>query len=158
LPLFAAAIIAFAVALVAMPRRKAGPADATPPARWDLPLRAAVATGLVLLLTGVATPIGARLTGLLAVYPVYAAALTVFAHRSSGPGATVAVLRGVVFGLFAFATFFFVLASLLGRIYTAAAFVSATAAALLVQALSYIHGTDRNARSSTEPPSIPKCG
>jgi uncharacterized membrane protein len=76
------------------------------------------------------------------VYPVYAAVLTVFAHRSSGPAATIAVLRGVVFGLFAFATFFFALASLLGRIDTAAAFVCATAAAFLVQALSYIHGTE----------------
>jgi hypothetical protein len=54
------------------------------------------------------------------------------------------VLRGVVLGLFAFAIFFFVLASLLGRIETAAAFVCATAAASLVQALSYISGTARN--------------
>ncbi len=60
---------------------------------------------------------------------------------SGVPGAAVAVLRGAVLGLFAFATFLLVLASLLGRIDTAAAFVCATVAALLVQALSYIHGT-----------------
>lgn len=92
------------------------------------------------------------------MYPVYAAVLTVFAHRSSGPAAAVAVLRGVVLGLFAFATFFFVLASLLGRIDTAAAFVCATAAALLVQALSYIRGTERNASTSIEPPGVSRCG
>jgi hypothetical protein len=72
--------------------------------------------------------------------------------------ATIAVLRGVVFGLFAFATFFFVLASLLSRIDTAAAFVCATAAAFLVQALSYIHGTERNSTPSIEPPGASRCG
>jgi hypothetical protein len=82
LPLFVAALIAFAVALLTMPRSGSVPVNATPPARWDLPARAIVATALVLLLTGVATAIGARLTGLPAVYPVYAAVLTVFAHSS----------------------------------------------------------------------------
>ena len=92
------------------------------------------------------------------MYPVYAAVLTVFAHRGSGPGAAVAVLRGVVLGLFAFATFFFVLASLLDRIDTAAAFVCATAAASLVQALSYIHGTERNASTPIDRPGVSWCG
>jgi hypothetical protein len=91
------------------------------------------------------------------VYPVYAAVLTVFAHRSSGRDAAVAVLRGVVLGLFAFGTFFFILASLLDKIDPAAAFVCATAAAVLVQALSYIHGTERNASTSTEPPGVSRC-
>jgi hypothetical protein len=134
LPLFAGALVALAVALVALPRGGSVPAAARPPARWDLPARAIVATGLVLLFTGVATAIGARLTGLLAVYPVYAAVLTAFAQASSGPRAAVAVLRGVALGLFSFATFFFVLGSLLGRIDTTAAFVCAAAAALVVQA------------------------
>jgi hypothetical protein len=156
-PLFVAALVALAVALRAMPRGDPVPVAATPPARWDLPARAVVATALVLLLTGVAAAIGARLTGLLAVYPVYAAVLTVFAHRSSGPGAAVAVLRGVVLGLFAFATFFFVLASLLGGIDTVAAFVCATAAAVLVQAVSYILGTGRRSRTSTESPIVSNC-
>jgi hypothetical protein len=158
LPLFAAALVAFTVALLAMPRSGPVPVDATPPTRWDLPARAVIATALVLLLTGVATAIGARLTGLLAVYPIYAVVLTVFAHRSSGPGAAVAVLRGVVLGLFAFATFFFVLASLLDRIDTAAAFVCATAAAFLVQAFSFVHATERKTSTAIEPPGVSCCG
>ncbi len=84
--------------------------------------------------------------------------LTVFAHRSSGPGAAVAVLRGVELGLFAFAIVFFVLASLLGRIDTAAAFVCATAAALVGQALSYIRGTEKNSSASIEPSGVSRCG
>jgi uncharacterized membrane protein (GlpM family) len=133
LPLFAAALLALGAAALTLPRDGLVPATAAPPARWDLPARAVVATALVLLFTGVATALGARLTGLLAVYPLYAAVLTVFAQRRSGPRAGVAVLRGVAFGLFSFATFFFVLASLLGRIDTAGAFACSVVAALLVQ-------------------------
>jgi hypothetical protein len=48
-----------------------------------------------------------------------------------------------------------VLASLLGRIDTAAAFACATAAAVLVQALSYIQGTERNSSISIEPRGFP---
>ena len=38
-----AALVAFAVTLLAMPRRSAAPVTATPPARWDSPARAVVA-------------------------------------------------------------------------------------------------------------------
>ena len=102
-----------------------------------LPARALVATGLVVFLTGVATALGPRLTGLLAVFPVYAAVLAVFAYRHEGRAAALPVLRGVALGLLSFATFFFALAALLGRIDSVAAFACAAAAALGVQAASF---------------------
>jgi len=136
LPLYGAALLGLAAAarLLPSPRRRAA---STPPPRWDLPVRAIVATALVVVLTAVATVLGPRLTGLLAVFPVYAAVLATFARRHEGRDGALAVLRGVVLGLLSFATFFFALAALLGRIDSVAAFACAAVAALAVQAASF---------------------
>jgi len=160
LPLFAIVVAVLVLAIYAMPactrdplepdavpgaqrarsraaRGVRGAAGATPcantPPPWDLPLRMAVATAFVILLTGIAPALGARLTGLLAPFPLYAAVLAVFAHHQSGPVPAVAVLRGLLVGLFAFAGFFLVLALLLERGGVAPAFAVAIALALAVQ-------------------------
>jgi hypothetical protein len=106
----------------------------TPP--WDLPARVIVAAGVVVLLGALSTTIGARPTGLLAVYPLYSAVLAAFAHRLHGRAAAVGLLRGLLVGLFSFAAFYTVLAFLLDRSSTGAAFAGAATAALLVQAAS----------------------
>jgi hypothetical protein len=102
--------------------------------RWDLPARMLVAAGLVLGLTSAAPILGPGAAGVLATYPVFAAVLTVFAHREAGAAAAQRVLRGLLTGLFSFAAFFFVLALLLPRIGTAAAFAVASLVAILTQA------------------------
>jgi uncharacterized membrane protein (GlpM family) len=137
LPLYGAALAALALVVRLLPRLEPRDGARLAPPRWDLPARAIVATALVVLFTGLASTLGARLTGLLAVFPVYAAVLAVFAHRQEGQAGALAVLRGLVFGLLSFATFFFVLAALLGRIDSVAAFACATLAALGVQATSF---------------------
>jgi len=104
--------------------------------RWDLPARVVVAVGVILALSAAATTIGARLTGLLAVYPLYSAVLATFAHRLEGRAAAVGLLRGLLLGLFSFSTFYAVLAFALPRISTAGAFAAAVAGALIVQAVS----------------------
>jgi hypothetical protein len=104
--------------------------------RWDLPARALVALGVVVLLSALATTIGARLTGLLAVYPLYSAVLAAFAHRLHGRAAALGVLRGLLVGLFAFAAFYAVLAFLLVHASLAVSFAAALAAALVVQSAS----------------------
>ena len=109
---------------------------AAPPPRWDIPVRMAVTTGLVLLLTGAAPALGPRLAGLLATFPLYAAILTVFAHRQEGPGPAVQVLGGLLLGLFSFAGFFAVLAALLDRAGMVLGFTAAVGAALVLQACS----------------------
>jgi hypothetical protein len=117
---------------------------ATPPSRgtsrplpsWDLPARMILATAIVLLLTGVAPALGPHLTGLLSPFPVYAAILTVFAHRREGAAAATAVLRGLLLGLFAFALFFLALAILLEPGGLLVAFVVATATALATQGVT----------------------
>jgi hypothetical protein len=135
-PLFLGVVGALAVGLWAMPRDvAAAPAARRLPA-WDIPARMAVATALVLLLTGLAPVLGARLTGLLTPFPLYAGTLAVFAHRLEGPGSAGRVLSGLLVGLLAFATFFLVLAGTLERVGLAASFGAAVVAGLAVHGAS----------------------
>lgn len=130
----AGAIGALAIALRLVPGRRATPATPPPPA-WDLPARMAITTVLVLVITGSASALGPRLSGVVATFPLYAAILAVFAHRAA-PAAAVQVVRGLLLGLFAFAGFFVVLGALLERAGVAAGFAAATATALGIQGAS----------------------
>src|SRR5262245_31680112 len=123
---------ALAAALAFMPKDSQIAAPAPLP-QWDIPARMLVTTAIVLLLTGFATVLGPRLTGLLATYPLYGAILAGFAHHLQGPGPAIRVLRGLLLGLFAFAGFFLVLALLLEGAGIARAFAAAIAAALILQ-------------------------
>jgi hypothetical protein len=134
LSLWLAAVCAFAslvLALGLMPRAPAATAPPPPPA-WDLPARMIITTVLVLLITGAAAALGPRLSGVLATFPLYAAILTVFAHRASA-AAGIQVLRGLLLGLFAFAGFFVVLGLAIEPLGVAAGFTLATVAALAIQ-------------------------
>jgi hypothetical protein len=134
-PLFLLVALALTLALCLMP----GVADAVsirvgPPPAWDIPTRMVVATAFVLLLTGSAAALGPQLTGLLAPFPLYGAILAVFAHHVHGAVSAVRVLRGLLLGLFAFASFFLVLAELLDQGNLVVAFGAASAVALILQA------------------------
>jgi|SRR5918994_6276414 hypothetical protein len=96
-----------------------------------------ITTALVVGLTGLAPVLGPRLSGVLASFPVYAAILTVFAHRA-GVAPAGQVLRGLLVGLFSFGTFFRVLGGLIERLGVAGGFVAATIAALVIQAASLV--------------------
>jgi hypothetical protein len=101
---------------------------------WDIPARMIVATVFVLVLTSFATTLGGRLTGLLSPFPIYASVLTVFAHRQQGAPSAGRVLRGLLFGLFAFVGFFLVLATLLETTGIEISFIIAVSTALTIQA------------------------
>lgn len=133
IPSTAVALVSIVGALRLLPT--AVPAAIAPrrPPRWDIPARAVVATALVVGLTEAAGVLGARLTGVAAVYPLYSIVLAAFAGSAV---AGLAVLRGVLFGLFAFLAFFLVLGLLLPHLSIAPAYVCATASALAVQSLS----------------------
>ena len=132
LVLAAVAVVTLLAALRLMPPR-AAPGAPTAPPRWDLPARMAITTALVVALTELAPVLGPRLSGVLAAFPVYAAILTVFAHRA-GAVPAVEVLRGLLLGLFSFAGFFVALSGLIERLGVTGGFVAATAAALAIQA------------------------
>jgi hypothetical protein len=77
--------------------------------RWDIPLRMITATALVFAITETASELGPQLSGLLSPFPVYTTIMASFTHHLEGEAAAVRLLRGLVTGLFTFATFFLVL-------------------------------------------------
>ena len=148
-PLWLLAVIvyaALAAALALMPALASGRSQLPEPPRWDLPARMAVATALVLSLTEVAPLLGARLSGLLATYPLFGAVLAAFAHHQSGAAAAGRVLRGLLIGLFGFTGFFLLLALTIERIGIAGSFAAATVVALLIQGLTLWAGPVRRPR------------
>jgi len=110
--------------------------EAAEPPRWDLPVRMIVATALVVIITSAAPLLGPKLSGLLTTYPVYAGVLAVFAHAQRGGAAAAQVVRGLCYGIIAFATFFLAIGALVGRAGIIPAFAVAAAGAVLVQAMT----------------------
>lgn len=139
LAFLAVVAVVLVIALFLMPRRSETTAEHLDFPRWDIPARMVVATAFVVALTSAAPLLGPRLAGLLAPFPLYGAVLATFAHRLQGREPAVNVLRGLLLGLFAFASFFLVLAVLLPE-GVAPAFAVAIVAAAGVQAGSLVTG------------------
>jgi hypothetical protein len=99
----------------------------------DLPWRMLAGAMLVLLVTFAAARLGARLSGFLAMFPVMSTVLVGFSHHYSGRSFALALLRGMVLGYFAFATFCLIVSLLLRDQPVAAAFSLALLGALIVQ-------------------------
>jgi hypothetical protein len=135
LALYAGGVAAAIIAIRLIPAP--GPLTEAPvPPRWDLPVRMVVATALVIGITSAAPILGAQLSGLVTTYPVYAGVLAVFAHGQRGGAAAAQVVRGLCYGIIAFATFFLAVGALVERAGILPAFAAAAAGALLVQALT----------------------
>jgi uncharacterized membrane protein (GlpM family) len=94
---------------------------------------------LAFLVTHFSSDLGAHLSGLLAMFPVMASVLVVFTHRQSGNVFAIHLLRGTVFGYYAFASFCIVLALMLPMAGIASAFLAAFGVAAAVQAISRGH-------------------
>lgn len=99
----------------------------------DMLLRMILGALLVLLVTHFAANLGPDLSGVFAMFPVMGTVLVLFTHRSSGAAATVQLLRGMVFGFYAFSMFCAVLAWALTATDVGMAFLWALAAAGIVQ-------------------------
>ena len=136
-PLCAVVFLVFILVLKALPRQ-ADPNELSDalPSRWDIPFRMVIATAFVVLITTLAPSLGPRLTGLLAPFPLFTATLAAFAQHQHGPGAAIRVLRGLLMGLFSYASFFFVLALLLVPAGIALAFTVAILVMLTLQGIS----------------------
>lgn len=135
LPALVIVLASFAATIALLPRPQS---SASPPAapRWDLAVRAVATAALVLTLTALAGALGARLSGLLAAFPVLTTVLATFTHSQEGPAATTELLRGLVGGLTAFAVFCFAVAVLLPGWGIAGAFAAGSAAALASHAVA----------------------
>jgi hypothetical protein len=136
---FVVIIVVIVVALFLMPAAEARPTPRVAYPRWDIPARMVVATAFVLALTSAAPVLGSRLAGLLAPFPLYGSVLAAFGQAVQGSDAAVGVVRGLLLGLFAFASFFLALTLLLPQ-GVPIAFAVAILVALAVQAASLIAG------------------
>jgi hypothetical protein len=125
------------VALIIVPRTPSKPREGAPP-RWDLPLRMATATVIVLLITTSATTLGPAWSGLLSPFPVFSSVLAAFAHYTGGFESASSLQRGVLIGVFAFAAFFVVVAANLETHGLLVTYVFATLAAFAVNAVSLV--------------------
>ncbi len=132
----AVVLVAVAITLLLLPRAVGERLEAVSLPSWDLPLRALSALALVLALTAVAGQLGAKLSGLLAPFPVIASVLAVFTHAQHGERDLHLIMRGFVVGLVAYAFFFFALTVSLGSLGVAASFLLATICALAIQSVA----------------------
>jgi len=135
-PLWAAVLAAFFIVLRALPNENSNMLSESPPGRWDIPLRMILATGFVLAITGLAPALGPHLTGLLVPFPLFTATFAAFAHYQHGPAAALKVFRGLLMGLFAYASFLFTLALLLEQAGIGTAFAIAILVVCVMQGIS----------------------
>ena len=135
IPIFLIVCGGIALALRLMPNDEVEEGE-TKPGTWDIPSRIVIGTSFILLITGSASFLGPRLTGLLTMIPLYVTILTIFAHRHQGPAAAAHVLRGLLYGMFAYAGFFITLGLLLESSGIAFSFITAIVVALAVQGTS----------------------
>jgi hypothetical protein len=136
LPIFLMVCAALFIGLWLLPKDEVEKGGENKPSSWDIPARIFIGTSFILLLTGIAPFIGPRLTGLLTTIPLYITILTSFAHRSQGPAAAAHVLRGLLYGMFAFTGFFISLNLLIEHVSLAVAFAAAILTALAIQGIS----------------------
>jgi hypothetical protein len=136
LPIFVLVCAALVLGLQLMPKDEIEKESENKPGPWDIPARIFIGTSFILLLTGIAPHIGSRLTGLLTTIPLYITILTIFAHRNQGHAAAAHVLRGLLYGMFAFTGFFIVLNLFLEKVSLGAAFGTAILTALVIQGSS----------------------
>jgi len=133
LALFAVALAAMGLVLVAVPKDPSRLAASIPTSRWDLPGRMVLVTALVMAVTLLAPSLGPQTSGVIASFPLMGAILAVFAHLAIGSAAAQQVLRGMVAGLFGFGVFFYVLSLTLTRSSLPVAYGLAILGALAVQ-------------------------
>lgn len=139
LPGFILVVCLLALAPRLFPRMEAADAGAagrgTKPPN-DLPLRMLAGALLSFTVTCAAAALGPRLSGVFAMFPVMGTILVGFSHYGSGRAYAVNILRGMVRGYYAFATFCLVLSLALRDGSVALAFGLAAGCALVVQVLS----------------------
>ncbi len=137
IPLFFCVVATIFVGLWLMPKQQVVTSSSIP-GKWDIPARIFIGTSFILLITGIAPYIGARLTGLLTTIPLYISILTIFAHRHEGHASANNVLHGLILGLFSFAGFYLVLGLLIKQASLSASFGAAIIATLIVQSASLL--------------------
>ena len=119
---------------VGAPGGPRAPTAAVVAPRWELPLRMALTAAMIVGISAAAGRFGPTVAGALAALPTVASVLAVSTHQQHGAEAALDLLRGMLGGMAAFVLFCALIGLLVQPAGVAAAFVLATAAAVLVQA------------------------
>lgn len=109
------------------------PVRSTPITRADLIGRMVSGAVLTVIVTTLSSSLGAKWSGLLAVFPLLGLVLSVSSHRAHGPAFVISLLRGMVLGRFSFAAFCLYLIFTLPTQTPVAAFAVASLVAVLIQ-------------------------
>ncbi|QXH45038.1 hypothetical protein KSS93_19405 [Pseudomonas xanthosomatis] len=99
---------------------------------WEIPLRMASATALLMVITSLASWLGPAASGMLAPIPVIAWPLVVFAHVQGGRAGMAAMVRGNAIGAVGVIAFYLVVAGLLERLGIVATFTLAVVLAVVI--------------------------
>lgn len=83
------------------------------PQWWDLPVRMIIAFVVVFGLTGIASLVGPKWSGIISAFPVFGLILASFTHIQQGKDAVGKLLRGSILGSFGIAAFYLILAGFL---------------------------------------------
>jgi hypothetical protein len=136
---FTAAIAAYGILLIGtrLYPHVAPIATATALPKSELFLRMAAGAVLTLFVTAIAASVGEEWSGIAALAPLLTPILAAFTHARSGAEHAVAMLRSLVRGVFALATFCFVLSLILPSMGIAKGFSLSIAAALAVHTVTF---------------------
>ncbi len=129
IPVYVGVLILLTLTLRWIPKPKTNLEIMVAP-KWDLPARMLTAALIILIVTYAAESLGPQLSGLVTPFPIFATILAVFAHQQLGAGAAIQSLRGILTGLYAFATFFLIVGALVTILPTAATYALAVGVAL----------------------------
>jgi hypothetical protein len=114
----------------------ASPSLALP--KSELLARMAAGAMLVLTVTTIASIVGTRWAGLIAMFPVLGSVLGVFSLRRNGPVYVAQLFRGMFLGFVSFASFCTTVSLLLGELSPMLAFSASVLTAMLVQSIVYL--------------------
>jgi hypothetical protein len=147
-PVLALCLATLAIAPRLYPRAQ-GLRGSRPLPTLELALRMGAGAAAVVSVTAAAEALGPAWTGLFAAFPVMTSVIAAFSHRANGPGFVVVLLRAMVGGFYAYVAFSFCVAVLLESWGTAATFVAAVAAAVMVHGAvkAFIMRAERRERS-----------
>ncbi len=136
-------VAAWAAGMRLMPRRRSAAPDAAQPP-WELTLRMASGTAVVVFVTALAPLVGPGVSGLLAMLPVMGTVLALFAHLRQSADSAIGVLQGILAGLLGTVVFLAIVSVALVPLGVPASFAVAVLAITVIQTL-----TVRALRAST---------
>ncbi|MEZ5842882.1 MAG: hypothetical protein R3D27_04030 [Hyphomicrobiaceae bacterium] len=116
---------------------------------WDIPMRMIATAAMVAAISFAADRIGARLSGVVASFPVITTVVGCFTHARWGAAAVVRILTAMTLSLMAFVAFFTVTALGLERLDIGTAFGLATLSGICVSALIISIARRRHAQART---------